>query len=306
MMQLARPLRGIIPPLVTPLSGPDTLDVAGLERLIDHQIHGGVHGIFVLGTTGEGPALAYEARRELIRRVVEHVAGRVPVLVGVTDTAYSETRRLAQYAVEQGASAIVVAPPYYFYSSQADLLEMIRQLAKDSELPIFLYNMPGMTKVWFEPETVAAAAKIEKVHGLKDSSGNMAYLTRVVELMQDRPDFTILVGPEELLRDGMRLGIHGGVNGGANVIPQLYVDLYEACAKGDDVLSEKLHNQVLDLGKVLYDPADQEYRYIRGIKSALAVMGICSDLPVWPYSPCEASVRSSIAEYLERQFQLQV
>ncbi|WP_446741722.1 dihydrodipicolinate synthase family protein [Silvibacterium acidisoli] len=305
-MQLARPLRGIIPPLVTPLSGPDTLDVAGLERLIDHQIRGGVHGIFVLGTTGEGPALAYETRRELIRRVVKHVDGRVAVLVGVTDTAYSETRKLARYAAEEGADAVVVAPPYYFYSSQQDLLEMVRQLAKDSDLPIFLYNMPSMTKMWFEPETVLEAAKIDKVYGLKDSSGDLDYLARVVELMHDRTDFTILIGPEELLRDGMKLGAHGGVNGGANVLPQLYVDLYSACAKGEDELSEKLHRQVLDFGNAVYDPADKEYRHIRGLKSGLSVMGICNDLPVWPYRPCGGVFRTSVAEYLERQFQLQV
>jgi len=305
-MQIVRPLRGIVPPLVTPLSGPDVLDIPGLERLVDHQLEGGVSGLFLLGTTGEGPSLAYELRRELIRRVVERVAGRVPVLVGVTDTVYRETLRMAEFAAAHGASAIVIAPPYYFCSSQADLLRFVRQLAEDSELPIFLYNMPEMTKMIFEPETVAEAAKLDRICGLKDSSGDLEYLTRVVEIMRSRADFTILVGPEELLRDGMRLGVHGGVHGGANILPRLYVDLYNACLEQDEARIEELHTQVLSLGSAVYDSRDKDYRYIRGIKSALSILGICSDMTAWPYQPAGPALRASIADYLHRHFAVQV
>src|SRR5580658_2115572 len=98
-------LRGIIPPIVTPLRARDELDVAGLERLVEHILAGGVHGLFVLGTTGEAPSLSYRLRRELIERTCRQVAGRVPVLVGITDTAFTESLQVAQWSVKSGAES---------------------------------------------------------------------------------------------------------------------------------------------------------------------------------------------------------
>ena len=299
-MSQTRHFRGIIPPLITPLLAPDVLDIAGLDRLVDRQLDGGVHGIFVLGTTGEGPSLSYDLRRELVRRVVERVQSRIPVLVGVTDTAYSETLRMSAFAANIGASAIVLAPPYYFQTSQADLLRLVEGLAQASAIPLFLYNMPGMTKVVFEPETVARAAKIPNVIGLKDSSRDMNYLKRVLTLMKSRPDFTILLGPEQLLMEGMKLGVHGGVHGGANIIPRLYVDLYQACLDGDETRARQLHDLVIALGEAVFDKNDHEYRYIRGIKCALSVLGICTDMPAWPYQPAGSELRQSIQNHLSR------
>ncbi|MHC4569171.1 MAG: dihydrodipicolinate synthase family protein, partial [Planctomycetota bacterium] len=100
---LPGPLRGIIPPLVTPLLDRDTLDTAGLERLIEHVLAGGVHGLFILGTTGEAPSLSYRLRYEVIDRVCGQVAGRVPVLVGITDTSFVESANIARKAEDAGA-----------------------------------------------------------------------------------------------------------------------------------------------------------------------------------------------------------
>src|SRR6185312_14695415 len=172
--------RGIVPPMVTPLSAPDKLDYPGLERLVEHTLAGGVHGLFILGTTGEGPALSYALRRDLISRVTRQVAGRVPVLVCVSDTAYTETLHLTEFAAAAGADAIVMAPPYYFPASQSDLLRLVEGLAAASALPLFLYNMPSLTKLHFDPETVAIAADLPNIIGLKDSSADMHYLKRVI------------------------------------------------------------------------------------------------------------------------------
>src|SRR5256885_13071266 len=98
--------RGIFPPMVTPLRDRDVLDVAGLERLIEHLLAGGVHGLFILGSTGEGPSLSYSLRRELIARTCRQVAGRVPIMVGITDPAFIETVNLAGVAAEAGAQAL--------------------------------------------------------------------------------------------------------------------------------------------------------------------------------------------------------
>jgi 4-hydroxy-tetrahydrodipicolinate synthase len=292
--RLPRPLRGIIPPLVTPLLSPDALDHRGLETLVERVIAGGVHGAFILGTTGEGPSLSYALRREMIERVTKQVEGRVPVLVAVTDTAYTETLRLTEFAAEAGADAVVVAAPYYFPVSQSDLLRLVEGLAEASALPLFLYNMPGLTKVQYEPETVAMAAEMPNVYGLKDSSGDLGYLERAIAAVRHRPEFTVLLGPEEMLVEGMALGIHGGVNGGANLFPRLLVGLYEACVAGRGEEVRRLRQLVLEMNAVINSDGEPEFRYIRGLKCALAVMGICGDVPAWPFRAAGDSQRAVI------------
>src|SRR5579872_45548 len=127
-MTLSRPLRGIVTPMVTPLAGPDTLDRPAVERLVERLISGGVAGIFLLGTTGEGPGLSHRLRIELVDQVCSGVAGRVPVLVSITDTSIVETLHFAEQAARAGASGLVLAPPYYFELNQHELLDYLERL----------------------------------------------------------------------------------------------------------------------------------------------------------------------------------
>ncbi|MDQ2687159.1 MAG: dihydrodipicolinate synthase family protein, partial [Armatimonadota bacterium] len=263
---------GIIPPMVTPLSGLDTLDHAGLERLIEHILSGGVHGLFVLGTTGEAPGLSYALRRELIKRTVAQVASRVPVLVGITDTSFVESGALARFAADTGASALVASAPYYFPLGQPELREYVQHLAAEMPLPLFLYNMPTHTKVAFEPETVRQAMEIENVIGLKDSSANMIYFHQIVRLLPQRPDWTLLTGPEELLAESVLLGGHGGVCGGANLCPRLYVDLYDAAAQGDLAEVRRLHARVIEIASTLYRVGSYGSSFVKGLKGALSCL----------------------------------
>jgi dihydrodipicolinate synthase/N-acetylneuraminate lyase len=250
---LVLPLRGIIAPMVTPLREQDSLDVAGLERLVEHILGGGVHGVFLLGTTGEASSLSYRLRRELVTRACHLVNGRVPVLVGITDAAFVESVRMAEVAAEAGAAAAVLAPPYYYRASQAELLEYLKHLVSQMPLPLFLYNMPSHTKLSFELQTVRQAAELPGVVGLKDSSADMIYFHRLITLFHDRPDFTLMVGPEELLGEVVLLGGHGGVNGGANLCPQLYVQLYEAARRHDLDQLTALHHKVMQISTGIYN-----------------------------------------------------
>ena len=151
---MKKPLNGIIPPLVTPLLNNDTLDIEGLDKLIEHIIKGGVHGIFILGTTGEFASLSYIIRKELIKHTCKIVNRRVPVLVGISDSAFSESLNLAGSAADSGADAVVLTPPYYFAPGQPELLEYLKRIMVKMPLPLFIYNMPVHTKVVFQPETV--------------------------------------------------------------------------------------------------------------------------------------------------------
>jgi 4-hydroxy-tetrahydrodipicolinate synthase len=165
---------GIIPPLVSPLLARDELDQRGLDRLIEHVLAGGVHGLFLLGTTGEAPSLSYRLRRELIDRAIATVAGRVPVLVGITDTSFVESVRLAEHAANAGAKALVLSTPYYFPAGQTELTGYVENLVPQLPLPLVLYNMPSLTKVWFDFETLQKLTALPQIVGLKDSSGDLA------------------------------------------------------------------------------------------------------------------------------------
>ena len=287
-------LTGIVPPMITPMQGRDELDVAGLERLVEHVLAGGVSGLFLLGTTGEGPSLSYRLRRELVERVCRQVRERVPVLVGITDTAFVEALTLARFAADAGAQAVVAAPPYYLPGGQPELREYLHHLVNELPLPLYLYNIPALTKVSFEMETVRSAMDDPRIVGLKDSSGDMAYFRNAVALLPRRPDWSLLVGPEEHLMAALLAGGHGGVCGGANLFPSLYVGLFQACRAGDLARARERHAQVLRIGDALYRIGRHPSAFIKGVKCALSCLGVCDDFMAEPFHRFRASERAQV------------
>ncbi len=217
------------------------------------------------GTTGEAPDLSYRLRYELLERACRQVKARVPVLVGITDTSFAESVKMAQKAADAGADGLVLAPPYYFPAGQPELLEYIERLVAQLPLPLFLYNMPSHTKVFFEPQTVLAASRMKQIVGLKDSSANMVYFHKLRLMFEKRDDFSLLVGPEELLAETVLLGGHGGVSGGANLYPKLFVDLYKAAKAGDLEKTRKLHRKVIQISSTLYSVGKFSSSFVKGL-----------------------------------------
>ena len=293
------PLTGIVPPMITPLRDRDELDAAGLEKLIEHILSGGVSGLFILGTTGEGPSLSYRLRRELIERVCKQVKDRVPVLVGITDTAFIESVNLARHAADVGASALVAAPPYYLPEAQPELQEYLDHLVAELPLPLFLYNMPALTKVHFELDTVRRAMDNPRIIGLKDSSGDLDYYQRAAELVKQRPDWSLFIGPEEKLFDAMQLGGHGGVSGGANLFPKLYVQLVAAHRAGNLARAQELQKQIQRVSDSFYHIGKYSSSIIKGIKCALACLGVCDDFMAEPFHRFRAEERASVQTRLK-------
>jgi dihydrodipicolinate synthase/N-acetylneuraminate lyase len=281
--------------MATPLAAPDQVDVAGLERLVPHILAGGVHGLFILGTTGEGPSLSHRTRRELVTRVTRLAGTKVPVLVAITDTSRPESLELANFAAGQGAACLVLAAPYYYPMTQAELVGYVERLAPDLPLPFFLYNMPSHTKVDFEAETVRRLADLPKVQGLKDSSGDLDYFRAVHDTVADRQDFALLMGPEELLVEAMRIGAHGGVCGGSNVFPELFVKLYEAARDGQGAEVDRLQDLVVRFGRGVYGASEN---YLQGLKCALSLAGICPDVMAEPFQPLGCAERDQIRQAL--------
>ncbi len=291
-------LRGIVTPLITPLASPNKLDRVGLERLVEHVIGGGVKGIFVLGTTGEGPGLSAEVRREVVAQVAGQAAGRVQVMCGITDTSLDESIALASFAAKAGAHAVVHAGPGYYAVSQPELMRYVEELTSRLPLPLYLYNMPGCTHLSFAVETVAAAAELPGVAGFKDSSGDMMYLHKVIVALRGNRDFRVFIGPEELLGEAVLLGAHGGVNGGSNLFPKLYVKLFEAAARGDSVEVANLHRLVIEISNGVYSAGTYASSYLKGIKCAAHLLGLIGPAMAWPYEPFGAAEVASMGERL--------
>lgn len=293
--KLPRPLRGVITAMVTPLDQDLNLDQEGLGRLVEHLIAGGVHGIFLLGTTGEAPNLPYDVRFAVIEQTCKLAGTRVPVIVGITDTSHKDAIRMAAKSYESGALAVVAAPPYYFQVSQADLLNYFKRLALESPLPLFLYNAPLNTHHLIEVDTVIQLAAESNVAGLKDSGLNMGYFHAVREGVRDRADFSLLVGPDDLLAEAVLLGAHGGMAGGSNVWPRLFVALYEAAASGDMSRVVALQQHAMRFDIAVYRSANP----LRGLKCALSVLGICSTDMTPPLQSYSQKERDQVEKYLQ-------
>jgi 4-hydroxy-tetrahydrodipicolinate synthase len=293
------PLRGIVPPLVTPLSDRDTIEEQGTRRLLEHVIDGGVQGVFILGTTGEAPSLSHRLRSDFVQLVCRIVDGRIPVLVGVTDTSFVETIELAVVAKEAGASAAVLSTPYYFPAGQTELIRYIDEVVRELPLPLMLYNMPSLTKVWFEIDTLRKLSYHEAIVGIKDSSGDMEYFKQLVSLKELRPDWSMLIGPENLTAEAVKLGGDGGVNGGANIYPELFTQLYNAAVNEDASTVEILTQRVERLQQI-YSVGKYASRFIKATKCALSIQGICSDHMAEPFNHFLAPQRAQVREILAR------
>lgn len=293
------PLNGIIPPMVTPLKENKELDSAGLKNLIEHLLHGGVHGIFLLGTNGEGPSLDYGLRKQLITEACKIIDHRVPVLVGIIDSSLEASLEIAHHAQAAGADALVAAPPFYFPLSEEEIIHYFKELAPLLPLPFLVYNIPSCTKLNLSTACVKKAREFGAI-GVKDSSGNVEVLNAFIEAFKDIPDFSVIVGDELLLSDGILKGGHGAVAGGANVFPKLFVELYEASLSNDADRIANLREKVLYIHNTMYKVENSPTRSIKAIKCALSILDICEDYMATPLHRLDAEKRSEIKTYLQR------
>ncbi len=289
-------LKGIVPPLATPLQDQQTLDKPAISKLLRHVIDGGVHGLFVLGTTGEAPSLSYRLRHDMLEQCIQEVSGELPVLVGVSDSSLEEAVQFSKKAQEAGADALVVAPPYYYPCTQQALYDYVCQLVETVDIPLFIYNIPSHSPHAFSQETVIRLLEHPQVAGYKDSTCSMMYFHQLRHKLGESFSKTYLLGPEELLAESVMLGGNGGVNGGANAFPRLYVSLYEAALSGDVQRVKALHTQVIRISQLLYQGGKT---VIQGIKFALSEMGICHEFVALPLANLEENEKEAMRHFLQ-------
>lgn len=263
-------LGGVLVALASPLHREGSVDEGGVERLVEHVLAGGVHGVLALGSTGETASLDEPARRALLQAVVRAARGRVPVLCGVAQPQLSSTIAEIAAAKSLGADAVLVAPPFYYPTDQSGVAAFYRRVAEHASLPVLLYHIPQFTKVHTDPATVAELAVEGVIQGIKDSSRDFEYFEGVVIATRDVDGFRAFTGSDTMLVASLAAGGAGTICGVGNVAPAWVVQVYEEFMRGDLAAARRSQERLFGLTVGM-----REGVFPLAIKAALRAQGIC-------------------------------
>jgi 4-hydroxy-tetrahydrodipicolinate synthase len=238
--------QGVLPALVTPLDSAGVLMESALRQLIDYTIENGVHGLFVLGSSGEIYGLTDQQKQRVVEIAVEHTAGRVPVWCGASEITTRDCVKTARMAEAVGGiSGLSVLTPYFLTPNQKELVDHFTSIAKSVTLPVMLYENPGRTRVSINVQTCGLLSQVDNIVGIKDSSGD---LTRMLGyLTATQPGFTVLTGRDTLIFAGLCVGARGAIASTANIAPRLVSDIYNAYIAGDRARSLDLQIRLTPL-----------------------------------------------------------
>ncbi|MGC2998487.1 dihydrodipicolinate synthase family protein [Streptomyces sp. G35A] len=285
-MSSPQPLRGVVPPVCTPLHPSGDVDTASLARHVEHLLSAGVHGLFALGSSGEAAFLTDRQRDVVLRTVVDSVAGRVPVLAGVIDMTTPRVLAHAEAAREAGADALVATAPFYARTHPREIARHYRTLGSRAGLPLYAYDIPVSVHGKLSVDLVRELAEDGTLAGLKDSSGDEGSLRRLVVALGGRhgraggpaPSFSILTGSELTVDCALLAGADGVVPGLGNVDPAGYVRLHDAVRAGDLDRAVGEQERLVELfGMVDAGPEDAMGRNssaIGAFKHALRLLGV--------------------------------
>ena len=246
------PIKGIIPPIITPMNADESVNIEELRRQIERQIEGGVHGIFCFGTNGEGYILSMKEKEEILEATIDQVKGRIPVYAGTGCISTMDTVYMSKRAEQLGADVLSIITPSFAVASQKELYDHYCEVAKHVDIPIVLYNIPPRTGNKLLPETVAKLAKdVDVIMGAKDSSGDIENLKAYIRVTQDLDkDFAVLAGNDGSILTGLKEGGAGGIAGRANLYPKTLASIYNSFVAGDLEKAQKAQDDISTLQRV--------------------------------------------------------
>ncbi|MFS0777266.1 4-hydroxy-tetrahydrodipicolinate synthase [Neobacillus sp. 3P2-tot-E-2] len=286
--------RGVIPALVTPLDKNGNLMEDALRKVIDYTISGGVHGLFILGSSGEIYGLTAEQKRRVVEVTVDHTAGRVPVYCGASEITTRDCIQTAQMVEEVGGvAALSVLTPYFMSPTQSELADHFKAIANSTKLPIILYGNEARTQVKIEVKTCEELSKVANIIGIKDSSGDM---TRMAEYLRvtDRETFSVLAGRDTLIYAGLCHGGSGAIASTGNIAPKLVSEIYNTFAAGDLQKSLELQLKLAPL-RLAVDKAT----FPVVLKEGLRMVGIDVGYALAPASEMSPESRELLANVLK-------
>jgi 4-hydroxy-tetrahydrodipicolinate synthase len=288
-------LRGIIPPVVTPFTAEQELDLPRLRSHIDLMLARGVHGIFVLGTTGEFYALDEHEKQAVTAAAIEHCRGRSPVYVGTGAETTREVVRLTRMAEKEGADGVSVITPYFIKPAQAELADHFRRVAESTRLAVVLYNNPATCGgLSIDPDTVARLAEVPNIIGIKDSSGD---LQNTIEIIRNTPreKFAVLNGRDTLILAALQSGAQGAIPASCNIAPELCVGIYESFVKGDAEAARTFQSRLHPIRMAMSLGTGNG-----AIKEAMALLGRPAGPNRSPITPLNDEKKQKLRQILEK------
>jgi len=286
-------IAGSMVALVTPMDAQGGLDWDGLSKLVDFHLQEGTNAIVAVGTTGESATLSVEEHIEVIRRVVDQVNGRIPVIAGTGANSTSEAVELTENAKAAGADACLLVTPYYNKPTQEGLYLHFKHIAEAVAIPQILYNVPGRTACDMLPETVERLSKVANIIGIKEATGDLKRGQEVLDRVGK--DFLVYSGDDPTAVELMLLGGKGNISVTANVAPRAMADLCAAAMAGDAATARAIYERLMPLHQKLFIESNPI-----PVKFALHEMGLMADgirLPLTWLSPaCREPLRQAMRQ----------
>ena len=276
---------GMATALVTPMTADGSIDYEAFGRFIEFQIGNGINALVVMGTTGENATIEYKEQKEIVRFVVEKVAGRVPVIAGTGTNNTEHVIANTKAACEVGADAVLVVTPYYNKATQNGLIAHFTAVADASTVPVILYNVPGRTGCNLLPKTAAVLAEHPNIVAIKEATGNMAQMVELRALCGDKLD--IYSGEDALTVPMMAMGAAGTISVLSNVLPKESVAMTDACKAGDFKTAAKMQADLLPLINALFSEVNPI-----PAKAAVSAMGFGEENLRLPLTPMEDATRA--------------
>jgi 4-hydroxy-tetrahydrodipicolinate synthase len=291
---MSKKIRGILTPHTVPLDARGGIHEAELRRYVDWLIERGVHGLYPNGSTGEFIRFTPEERRRIVRIVCEQTAGRVPVLAGAAEANVRETVSACTEYASCGARAVAIVSPFYYRLSPESVYAYFREIALASPIDVTLYNIPMFASPIDVP-TIRRLAELERIVGIKDSSGDLAFMMRMIAAIRPhRPDFSFLTGWEAVLVPMLLVGADGGTNATSGVVPELTRMMFDLTYDGKLDQAMRLQYRLLELFDAMLYSAD----FPEGFRAAVELRGFAMGAGRQPLSPQQQVDRGKLQNLL--------
>jgi len=290
-------LHGIITPLVTPLTGDEDIDEAALCRMVEFQLDAGVHGIFVLGSVGEGNALSEAVRDRLVHAADRAIGGRVPLLAGAGSTCVREAIAKVNRVWKSGADiAVLTLPHYHTVRNDDEAARFVREVLEKTSSPVALYNIPCKTDISFSLDALLGLAADERIVAIKDSSCDFTFTENLIFTFIDRERPAVMVGAPWHVGPAVLMGADGAVTATANVDPVGAVELYNAARSGDLQRTRVLQRRMSKLREIY-----GMHGMLPGLKFAMKLLGLCGEVCVSPVRPLGGERKKEIEARLKQE-----
>lgn len=281
-------------PLVTPFSPSGEIDSDALSAHVDWVLEQGVDFLVPCGSTSEAELMTLDERARVTEQVVDAAPGDVPVLAGTGHPGLAETLAQTERAADAGADAALVVTPHYYNHGQAALEAYYRELADTTPLPLYLYNMPGFTGVSLDPETVGSLADHDRIHGMKDSSGDLELFQRFRTATREC-DFALFVGGGSIYAPALDAGADGGILAVANVVPERATEIYRLHRASKDAAARDVNRRVVALNHAITTAHG-----VPGLKAAMAARNRDGGHPRRPFQPVDAATEDELHGLVDR------